>query len=377
MKYAIISAEIVCSIMMLIVGYAIFTEKRKALSHKFFACCIVCVLLTLVNDSLSYILESIHAPQIHIYITNLLAIVVGNILMMFFAFYVCALVNEKSKNNLFSKPFITIVCVVSIFDFIFEIYGAISGLTFSIVDSTFIVGDLYNIFFYVQLFLLAICLVYLIINIKVIGFGTLSVFIIYYLFPVISMIMIIINPDLSFIASSIAISFLVIYIGIEKEMEQRDAVITKLLNTDIMTNLLNRNAYEEMIKKCKELTDNNMIGIIFCDLNKLKAVNDQQGHEAGDQYIIKFSKILMECFPKQKIYRISGDEFIVLLEGVLQSYVEGKYKKLVNAIEKENYIASCGMNMGLANDISNIIKKAEHNMYIEKQVYYNKFGFKR
>lgn len=377
MNYAIVSAEIVCSIMMLIIGYAIFTEKRKALSHRFFACCVLCVLLTLINDSLSYILESVQGPQFIIYITNLLAIVIGNILMMFFAFYVWALVNEKSNSNYLSKFFIYTVCVVSIADFIFEIYGSITGLTFSIVDSTFVVGSLYNIFFVVQLFLLVFCLVYLIINIKVIGFKTLSVFGIYYLFPVISIIMIIINPDLSFIASSIAISFLVIYIGIEKEMEQRDVIITELLNTDIMTNLLNRNAYEEKIRKCKELTDNSMIGVIFCDLNRLKTINDEQGHEAGDRYIIKFSKILKDCFPKQEIYRISGDEFIVLFEGVLQSYILDKNKKLVEIIEKEKYIASCGMYIGLANDISNIIKKAEHNMYVEKQIYYDKFGSNR
>ena len=49
------------------------------------------------------------------------------------------------------------------------------------------------------------------------------------------------------------------------------------------------------------------------DLNGLKRINDQQGHEAGDAYIIEFARCLREVIPNSKfVYRIGGDEFIGL-----------------------------------------------------------------
>lgn len=377
MKIAIITAEIVCSIMMLIVGYAIFTEKRKELSHHFFSGCIVSVIIVLLSDAFSYILDGSQTLYHLDYVSNFLALIVGDFLMAFFSLYVWSIINEKKHEGKYNKLFLSVVTLLIVSDIIFEIYGVITKSTFSIENYYFVPGPLYDVCFINELIILAVNMLYLLANIRAIGIKTLLVFCVYYFFPVIAIILIIVNPDYSFICSSSAMSFLVIYIGIEKERESRDIILSKLVNLDILTNLKNRNAYEEKINGYRNSNEDKQIGVIFCDLNRLKAVNDEKGHIAGDQYIIKFSKLLKDCFKDQEIYRISGDEFVVLLENINEEKLDTLFNRIKNMSRDENYIASCGKAYGQIIDIINVINKAEKNMYEDKHNFYITTGLNR
>ena len=55
--------------------------------------------------------------------------------------------------------------------------------------------------------------------------------------------------------------------------------------------------------------------IAICDVNDVKEVNDTQGHQAGDEFIRAGCKIICDTFNHGPVYRIGGDEFVVLLEG--------------------------------------------------------------
>ncbi|HCA54420.1 MAG TPA: hypothetical protein DEO95_02890, partial [Ruminococcaceae bacterium] len=55
--------------------------------------------------------------------------------------------------------------------------------------------------------------------------------------------------------------------------------------------------------------------IVVFDLNGLKAVNDTQGHQAGDQYIKDACRIICVTFKHSPVYRIGGDEFVAIMEG--------------------------------------------------------------
>ncbi|MBP5288510.1 MAG: GGDEF domain-containing protein [Clostridia bacterium] len=55
--------------------------------------------------------------------------------------------------------------------------------------------------------------------------------------------------------------------------------------------------------------------VIVCDVNGLKQINDTLGHKAGDEYIIAASKLLCDHFKHSPVFRIGGDEFIILPEG--------------------------------------------------------------
>ena len=51
------------------------------------------------------------------------------------------------------------------------------------------------------------------------------------------------------------------------------------------------------------------------DINGLKYVNDTQGHAAGDQLIKDACALICEYFDKESVYRVGGDEFVIILEG--------------------------------------------------------------
>lgn len=163
------------------------------------------------------------------------------------------------------------------------------------------------------------------------------------------------------------------YIGIKK----KDNFLNKQINRDALTGLNNRNAYETKINKLSIDKDDNTVGVIFCNLNKLKETNKDKGHDAGDQLIIKLSDILKSCFNKYDIYRTSGDEFVVIIDSITGQELESQYHQLAESTIKEDYIASCGRSYGLAADVINLLKKAEKNMYIDKRIYYEKMGIDR
>ncbi len=88
-----------------------------------------------------------------------------------------------------------------------------------------------------------------------------------------------------------------------------------MLNTDLMTKLKNRNAYET---DCNNLITRNSLEnltVVVIDLNNLKLVNDQLGHDIGDQCLIIAANILGNLEnSKTSAYRYGGDEFILLMK---------------------------------------------------------------
>ncbi len=94
--------------------------------------------------------------------------------------------------------------------------------------------------------------------------------------------------------------------------------LVELTETDVMTHVKNRTAYEN-----KEAELNSIIragirvsfGIGVFDINDLKKMNDNNGHEAGDEYIVNCCSVLCNIFARSPVYRIGGDEFVVVLQG--------------------------------------------------------------
>lgn len=61
--------------------------------------------------------------------------------------------------------------------------------------------------------------------------------------------------------------------------------------------------------------DADEFGVVVCDVNGLKKINDTLGHKAGDEYIRAACSMLCEYFDHSPVYRIGGDEFVILLQG--------------------------------------------------------------
>jgi len=104
---------------------------------------------------------------------------------------------------------------------------------------------------------------------------------------------------------------------IAREQEASKA-FQQMANTDALTGAGSKNAYSEREADINQLIadyDIEELAVVVCDINGLKHVNDTQGHAAGDQLIKDACALIRAHFPKGDVYRVGGDEFVVLLQG--------------------------------------------------------------
>lgn len=87
-----------------------------------------------------------------------------------------------------------------------------------------------------------------------------------------------------------------------------------LARRDVLTDLANRLTWEEATARCEE--SDSSFGVLFADVDGLKAANDDYGHEMGDRLLIAVAEVLAReaaALPGVVIARIGGDEFALLV----------------------------------------------------------------
>jgi diguanylate cyclase (GGDEF)-like protein len=82
---------------------------------------------------------------------------------------------------------------------------------------------------------------------------------------------------------------------------------------DYLTGCYNRCFLKEL---CDEMAGKGDVGVMFLDINNLKDVNDEFGHVAGDELILLVAEMLQRQYPDGMIFRVGGDEFVVITQGV-------------------------------------------------------------
>ncbi len=101
-------------------------------------------------------------------------------------------------------------------------------------------------------------------------------------------------------------------------LKQHIAHMYDMAYTDPLTRVKNKTAYD---KECLALEEQIRegggapFGLLMLDLNNLKALNDKYGHERGDEYLINCCALMCKVFKHSPVYRIGGDEFLILLRG--------------------------------------------------------------
>ncbi|MBO6173939.1 MAG: diguanylate cyclase [Lachnospira sp.] len=145
---------------------------------------------------------------------------------------------------------------------------------------------------------------------------------------------------------------------------------------DALTKLGNRFLVEKFVKR---LDKNKCIGAVYCDITGLKNVNDTQGHEAGDKLILRASDCLKKIFSDYGIFRIGGDEFLVLCPEITEDDLYKKTEQLKECLKKSNSLMAVGAawRENFYEGLDKLLTESEHNMYIDKSEYYRKAGIER
>ena len=163
----------------------------------------------------------------------------------------------------------------------------------------------------------------------------------------------------------------------EQEHEQELGSALDMAYTDPLTGVKSKRAYLERMQKLDMGISGGTIkafGLIVCDLNGLKAVNDQLGHEEGDNYIKAGCMLICRQFCHSPVFRIGGDEFAVLLEGSDYESRHDLLNDLEDVVEENQRQGRVVISTGLADfdpeeDISSstVFDRADKKMYERKR----------
>lgn len=138
---------------------------------------------------------------------------------------------------------------------------------------------------------------------------------------------------------------------------------------DQLTDALNRRAFMEKEKELNKITS---AGVLYGDITGLKMVNDQLGHNEGDKLICRCYEQIRRVFEQDYIYRMGGDEFLVLCENISQEEFEKKCRHLI----ENNRNSDCNIAIGFSwgnpsTGFEVMVQKAEEGMYHSKREYYS------
>lgn len=103
-----------------------------------------------------------------------------------------------------------------------------------------------------------------------------------------------------------------------EERSREIGTMRRIAYKDALTGVKNKTAYTEAVAELEHRVSDGKLtqyGVAIFDLNYLKYVNDTMGHEMGDKYIREACSQICRCFQHSPVYRIGGDEFVVILKG--------------------------------------------------------------
>ena len=156
--------------------------------------------------------------------------------------------------------------------------------------------------------------------------------------------------------------------------------LEQLSNMDLLTGVMNRNSMNNRVSQfISGSAPHKSLAVVFADLNGLKPVNDNQGHDAGDNLLKEASIVLRDYFGNGEIYRAGGDEFLVIIIDQPKEVIEESIKKL-----RENSMIPGNVSFAIGyyyddngGDIRKAMHEADVRMYEDKKQYYARFPANR
>ena len=166
---------------------------------------------------------------------------------------------------------------------------------------------------------------------------------------------------------------------LQTKLRKQLSVVRSRAYIDDLTGISNRAAY---IDRLKHINDQIRAGratfsVLVFDINRLKNINDDYGHEAGDRIIAKAAEVIKSVFPMGTVYRIGGDEFVAILDVVLSGDCIGRFKAALASatadalpVELEISAGYAYYDSGYDVNYKSVFNRADSAMYEDKREFY-------
>lgn len=150
-------------------------------------------------------------------------------------------------------------------------------------------------------------------------------------------------------------------------------MLHRLSYHDLLTNALNRNAFMDVLSQFRP-GQYASAGIIYIDINGMKEINDFYGHHQGDKILITTVAKVFNLFKPDELFRIGGDEFVIITYDLTETDFYEKFNLLRNVFcEKTNLpfsIATGSCWVKSPSDLNSLLQQADSAMYTDKKKFY-------
>ena len=150
-------------------------------------------------------------------------------------------------------------------------------------------------------------------------------------------------------------------------------MLHRLSYHDLLTNALNRNAFMDVLGQFGP-GQYASAGIIYIDINGMKEINDFYGHHQGDKILITTVAKVFNLFKPDELFRIGGDEFVIITYDLTETDFYEKFNLLRNIFcEKTNLpfsIATGSCWVKSPSDLNSLLQQADSAMYTDKKKFY-------
>jgi diguanylate cyclase (GGDEF)-like protein len=167
---------------------------------------------------------------------------------------------------------------------------------------------------------------------------------------------------------------------IDAQVRQEEAYVQSLAQAhmeahiDPLTGVKNRHAYLQAEERLNSLLAEGRVqefAIVTLDVNDLKKVNDNEGHQAGDQFLRDACKIICDTFDHSPVFRVGGDEFTVIAQGGDYARIDALIREMdehnAQAMKSGGIVIACGMaKRGGEGSVAPVFVRADRRMYENK-----------
>ncbi|MCW2695992.1 MAG: Diguanylate cyclase with sensor [Modestobacter sp.] len=160
------------------------------------------------------------------------------------------------------------------------------------------------------------------------------------------------------------------------EQREREALSHRQASTDPLTGVYNRRVVFAGLQQHLDAEKGDGCGLLFCDVDQFKSVNDRHGHAAGDQLLVELAARLQRLSgPDDIVARLGGDEFVLLTPGTDPAALQGLARRITRGMREPVQTSvgpvSVGVSVGSAtgrtgDDPDELMARADRDMYGSK-----------
>lgn len=161
---------------------------------------------------------------------------------------------------------------------------------------------------------------------------------------------------------------------VASELKKRGLVESVLYaeRHDDLTNLLSRKSFEKYMLEYRP-DQIVCVGVVLANFNNLKGINSSSGFQTGNYFICQFADMLRIVFDTECIFRLNGDEFLVILPEISRTRMEDRISKLEQRVaENGTFTVSIGHSWDdVENDLDILLEQATQAMKVNKKRHYD------